>query len=241
MPYIIEAMDFDDIPAVVAIERQCFPLPWPVSAYRRELRTPNTNRYVVARWVEESRMGGKAAEQQANRQRLNPVPERNLLSRIFPFLAKESDGLRPASPYPIVGYAGLWLMVDEAHVTTIAAAPAHQGRGVGELLFQAMIEQALEMNATWLTLEVRVSNVTAQNLYRKYGLKEAGRRRRYYTDNGEDAYIMWSEPLRSKEFQDRYQQLKTELRERVANKSREKGTPPVMPRPAPLTEAEMAE
>ncbi len=222
MPYIIEAMDYDDIDAVANIERQCFSLPWPTSAYRRELRTPNTNRYVVARWVDDA---AKAKLTQANGTKNLQRSERGWLTRLLPFLANGKSGKDATNPYPVVGYAGLWLMVDEAHVTTIAVAPSHQGRGVGELLFLAMIDQALEMNAIWLTLEVRVSNTVAQALYRKYGLKEAGRRRRYYSDNGEDAFIMWSEPLQSEEFQRRLARLRAELEQRMAAKAQQKGAP----------------
>jgi ribosomal-protein-alanine N-acetyltransferase len=222
LPYIIEAMDYDDIDAVANIERQCFSLPWPTSAYRRELRTPNTNRYVVARWIDDA---NKAKLAQANGTKNLQRSERGWLTRLLPFLANDKSGKGAANPYPIVGYAGLWLMVDEAHVTTIAVAPSHQGRGVGEQLFIAMIDQALAMNAIWLTLEVRVSNMVAQALYRKYGLKEAGRRRRYYSDNGEDAFIMWSEPLQSEEFQRRLARLRAELEQRMAAKAQQKGAP----------------
>lgn len=232
MPYIIEPMDYDDIDAVSAIERQCFSLPWPTSAYRRELRTPNTNRYVVARWVDDAT---KARLAQANGTRSIRHNERGWLAKLLPFLFKEGEG-GAANPYPIVGYAGLWLMVDEAHVTTIAVDPSHQGHSVGELLFLAMIDQALELGATWLTLEVRVSNSVAQNLYRKYGLREAGRRRRYYSDNGEDAYIMWSEPLQSEEFQRRLTRLRAELEQRMATQGQRQTARPPKPAPSQLAE-----
>ena len=235
MPYIIEPMDYDDIDAVAGIERQCFSLPWPTSAYRRELRTPNTNRYVVARWVDDP---AKARLAQANGTKSLRQSERSWLTRLLPFLAGDKQGNGATNPYPIVGYAGLWLMVDEAHVTTIAVAPSHQGQSVGELLFLSMIDQALEMKAIWLTLEVRVSNTVAQNLYRKYGLKEAGRRRRYYSDNGEDAFIMWSEPLQSDEFQRRLTRLRAELEQRMAVKAQQKGAPARQSAPAPNQLAE---
>lgn len=235
MPYIIEPMDYDDIDAVAGIERQCFSLPWPTSAYRRELRTPNTNRYVVARWVDDA---AKARLIQANGTRNVRRGERGWMEKLLPFLFNNKSGKAAANPYPVVGYAGLWLMVDEAHITTIAVAPSHQGQSVGELLFLSMIDQALEMKAIWLTLEVRVSNTVAQALYRKYGLKEAGRRRRYYSDNGEDAFIMWSEPLQSDEFQRRLTRLRAELGQRMAAKAQQKGAPV---RPATSASGQLAE
>jgi ribosomal-protein-alanine N-acetyltransferase len=119
------------------------------------------------------------------------------------------------SPYPLSGYAGLWLMVDEAHVTTIGVHPDHRGQGAGELLFLGLADIAQEMRATRITLEVRVSNLSAQALYRKYGLEIAGVRRRYYSDNGEDAYIMWSEPLASADYRNRIANLRARLAERL--------------------------
>src|SRR4029077_19134450 len=86
----------------------------------------------------------------------------------------------------IVGYAGIWIMTDEAHVTTIASHPELRGQGIGELLLVALVHRAIEIGARWMTLEVRASNAVAQNLYRKYTFKEMGVRRRYYSDNGED-------------------------------------------------------
>jgi ribosomal-protein-alanine N-acetyltransferase len=115
----------------------------------------------------------------------------------------------------VVGYAGLWLMVDEAHVTTIGVHPDHRGQGVGELLFLGLADLAAELSALRVTLEVRVSNIGAQAMYRKFGLDIAGLRRRYYSDNGEDAYIMWSEPIASPQFQHRLAKMRSLLAERL--------------------------
>lgn len=95
----------------------------------------------------------------------------------------------------IVGYGGIWLMVDEAHITTFAVHPEARRRGIGELLLLRIFDLASELNAQWLTLEVRASNLAAQRLYEKYGFKRAGVRRRYYSDNNEDALIMWTERI----------------------------------------------
>ncbi|HEY8732253.1 MAG TPA: ribosomal protein S18-alanine N-acetyltransferase [Candidatus Limnocylindria bacterium] len=111
----------------------------------------------------------------------------------------------------IVGYAGLWLMVDEAHVTTFAVHPDHRRRRIGERLLQRLFEVAVVMNAEWLTLEVRASNLPAQKLYEKYGFRRAGVRRRYYSDNNEDALIMWTERLKDRVVKDRIAVLRKEL------------------------------
>ena len=111
----------------------------------------------------------------------------------------------------IVGYAGLWLMVDEAHITTFAVHPGHRRRRIGELLLHRLFEVAAVMNAEWLTLEVRASNIPAQKLYEKYGFRRAGVRRRYYSDNSEDALIMWTERLKERSVRDRLAELRKDL------------------------------
>ena len=113
----------------------------------------------------------------------------------------------------IVGYAGLWLMVDEAHITTFAVHPDHRRRRIGERMLVRIFELAAALNAEWLTLEVRASNLAAQKLYEKYGFRRAGVRRRYYSDNNEDALIMWTERLRERAVRDRLAKLKAELQE----------------------------
>ena len=111
----------------------------------------------------------------------------------------------------IVGFGGIWLMVDEAHITTFAVHPEHRRRRIGERLLQRLFEIAAAMNAEWLTLEVRASNLAAQRLYEKYGFRRAGVRRRYYSDNNEDALIMWTERLKDRAVRDRLGVLRKEL------------------------------
>lgn len=95
----------------------------------------------------------------------------------------------------VVGYAGVWLMVDEAHITTFAVHPDWRRQGIGRRLLLAMLRVADELRARRVTLEVRVSNRAAQELYRTHGFEIAGRRERYYTDDGEDAWIMTTPAL----------------------------------------------
>jgi ribosomal-protein-alanine N-acetyltransferase len=90
----------------------------------------------------------------------------------------------------IVGYAGLWFIVDEAHLTSIAVREEQRRRGIGEQLLKASLQLAAARQAAMMTLEVRASNQAAQALYEKYGFKTVGVRRGYYTDNHEDAYLM---------------------------------------------------
>ena len=92
----------------------------------------------------------------------------------------------------VIGYGGMWVIIDEAHVTNIAIHPDYQGRRFGEQLMRTMIAQAMSYGVRHMTLEVRVSNRTAQKLYEKMGFVRHGIREGYYTDNNEDAMIMWA-------------------------------------------------
>jgi ribosomal-protein-alanine N-acetyltransferase len=111
----------------------------------------------------------------------------------------------------IVGYAGLWRMHDEAHVTTVGVRRQDQGKGYGLALMLALIERAYAIGSRWMTLEVRASNYGAMALYEKLGFKVIGRRRGYYTDDGEDAIVMWSDALYAPAFQERFRGLRERL------------------------------
>jgi len=90
----------------------------------------------------------------------------------------------------VVGFAGVWLMVDEAHVTTFGVHPDWRRQGIGRQLLLNLVELSRAIGARRMTLEVRASNEAAQALYSGFGFDEAGRRPRYYTDDGEDALVM---------------------------------------------------
>jgi ribosomal-protein-alanine N-acetyltransferase len=108
----------------------------------------------------------------------------------------------------IVGYGGIWLMVDEAHVTTFAIHPAYRRRRIGERLLIALLDLAVDRHAREATLEVRLSNLAARRLYEKYGFRPVGIRPRYYSDNQEDALIMTTEPLAEPVMRDRIARLR---------------------------------
>jgi ribosomal-protein-alanine N-acetyltransferase len=109
------------------------------------------------------------------------------------------SGIEPA-PEPIAGFAGMWQLFDEAHVTTIGVDTPYRGRGFGEAMLLKLLDEAVRRGANVMTLEVRVSNASAMKLYEKYGFTIHGVRPRYYSDNGEDAYLMWSPSLRDPGF-----------------------------------------
>ncbi|NLT17371.1 MAG: ribosomal protein S18-alanine N-acetyltransferase [Clostridiales bacterium] len=113
--------------------------------------------------------------------------------------AFEAELINPCAHYVvlendtgIIGYAGMWIVIDEAHVTNVAVSPSHRRRGYGRLLMCELMRRAVEAGAEMMTLEVRQSNHVAQSLYRDLGFTWCGLRKRYYSDNGEDAVIMWN-------------------------------------------------
>jgi ribosomal-protein-alanine N-acetyltransferase len=107
----------------------------------------------------------------------------------------------------IVGYGGMWLMVDEAHITTFAVHPGYRRRRIGECLLLALMDLAIARQARESTLEVRLSNLGARRLYEKYGFRPVGIRPRYYSDNQEDALIMTTEPLATPAMRERLARL----------------------------------
>lgn len=92
----------------------------------------------------------------------------------------------------VIGYAGLWVIFDEGHITNIAVHPEFRGVKIGETLLKSLTSLCKKENVTSLTLEVRKSNIIAQNLYKKFGFVSEGVRKGYYGDNKEDALIMWN-------------------------------------------------
>src|SRR3954447_15508149 len=111
----------------------------------------------------------------------------------------------------IVAYGGIWLMVDEAHVTTFAVHPRYRRRRIGERLLLSLLDAAVERHAREATLEVRLSNLAARRLYEKYGFRPVGIRPRYYSDNQEDALIMTTESLVEPAMRARIDALRAEL------------------------------
>ena len=108
----------------------------------------------------------------------------------------------------IIGFAGLWMLVDEAHITNIAVREKHRRQGIGEELLIGIIDLAIKLGANLITLEVRASNAEAQKLYGKYGFVRVGLRRGYYTDNREDAVLMSIEDVKSSQVKKKLEELK---------------------------------
>ena len=149
----------------------------------------------------------------------SPDAARSGLGRFFGGLRHVLAGDGPLPPPEerrelVVGFVGIWLLVDEAHVVTIAVRDSHRRRGVGELLLIAAIEIAQEHGQGLVTLECRVSNAAALRLYEKYGFEQVGLHRRYYSDNQEDGYILSAGGIDTPSYRRRFQRLRDEHRER---------------------------
>ncbi len=200
MYFYVDRMIESDLEQVHAIDVASFPVPWSLSTYQKELRATQSNRYVVAR-ASDTLPGDASAT--------SSTAWWHMVGRLLP--------LGPAHPtrHTVVGHAGIWAILDEGHVTTIAVHPSYRQLGIGELLLIGLIDQAYELDVHQLTLEVRQSNHAAQQLYAKYGFTCVNTRKRYYSDNNEDALIMWTEDIRAPEYRQRVSELRTLLYARL--------------------------
>ena len=121
------------------------------------------------------------------------------------YVAKTLDG-------ELVGYAGAWHIIDEGHITTIAVKKTHLRQHIGEAIIVKILEDCYKAEIKYLTLEVRVSNEPAINLYKKYGFNSLGTRKGYYQDNNEDALIMWTENIFYDKFKAKFNENKDKLK-----------------------------
>ncbi len=119
----------------------------------------------------------------------------------------------------MVGYAGFWHIIDEAHITTVAIKKSARGQKLGECLLNHIIEECYKKEIKYITLEVRVSNEPAIKMYEKYGFKSLGTRKNYYQDNNEDALIMWTENIFWDNFKNNYEQKLSKLKELIYEKN----------------------
>lgn len=203
--YSVRAMEVRDVSQVSQIEKEAFPPPWPATNFKRELSNSLTYYFVAYEETPEQKGSGTVVDTLNNpgtaKSRMGSL--RLGLRRLFGGQERPS-----ATSQFVLGFAGLWFMVDEAHLANIAVREAYRHRGIGEHLLIGAIEVSIERKAQFITLEVRVSNKIAQSLYRKYGLIEVGLRRGYYMDNKEDAVIMTAAGITSAPYVKRFQDLK---------------------------------
>ncbi|MGD1993517.1 MAG: ribosomal protein S18-alanine N-acetyltransferase [Anaerolineae bacterium] len=169
LPFSLRRMEGRDVPDVMKIERRSFPTPWPESAYHYEIHYRSNSRFYV--------LQPRGVTAPRWRERLMQ-------------LGRKSESDMP----PILGYFGLRLLTDRAHLANIAVHPAWRRRGLGEFLLLAALEEAFEYEKWQITLEVRPSNRVAIKLYARLGFHRTGVRRTYYQD-GEDAVLMTLGPV----------------------------------------------
>jgi [ribosomal protein S18]-alanine N-acetyltransferase len=191
----IRLMRRQDVAQVSGIDREAFPTDWPPTNFTRELEN-RLAYYIVAT--------GKPSPV--------PVPPPPLIhagfmARLRAFFSVHKEPVEEQEE-TIIGYAGIWILADEAHIMSIASRNEYRRQGVGEVLLCAVIDLARQHKARVVTLEVRVSNTAAQNLYLKYGFNKVGMRKGYYLDNREDAVIMTTDYIGSASFVYNVQRLK---------------------------------
>jgi len=173
MSLTLRYMTLDDIPQVVEIDRQAFSTPWTPRSYTYEI-SESSHSYMVV------------LEQESA---APPAPTPHGLKRFW----QRVTHTNPPAPAPlrrVIAYGGLWNILDEAHISTIAVRSDLRGHGYGEIVLAGMVQRALNLTAEYIVLEVRVSNVIAQNLYHKHGFESVAVKRNYYRDDSEDAYDM---------------------------------------------------
>ena len=118
----------------------------------------------------------------------------------------------------VVAYGGIWVILEDSHITTIAVHPDCRRRKLGEEMLLTLLDRAIAEGASWITLEVRESNDAAQRLYRKYGFTTVSTRRGYYSDNGENALVMWAGNLKGELYAARVRVLRAALEREIGRR-----------------------
>ena len=203
MPYSIRLMCHEDIAQMVEIDRDVYHSLGPQANYERELKNPIAH-YIVA--CDNNRTATEVKTQAMPKKGISLVI--NSIKGVFKRKNTPATRLLSTGTQYIVGFAGLWIMADEAHIINIAVREPYQQQGLGELLIISAIDLARKLKSKTVTLEVRASNTAAQALYHKYGFNEVGLRRNYYVDKKEDAILMSTEDINSALFQSQFQRLK---------------------------------
>ena len=203
MACYVRLMCPEDVAQVTEIDREAFPTLSPPANYKRELENRLAH-YIVAH-DEEEKVDEPEVEASLEKDSSRLADK---VKRLFDHNRLFGRELPESGKQYITGFTGFWIMAEEAHITSIAVRELRRRQGIGELLIISVIDLATELNARIITLEVRVSNTTAQSLYYKYGFTQAGLRPNYYIEDREDALVMSTENITSASFQAHFQQLK---------------------------------
>ena len=203
----IRRMTTADIDQVIEIEREAFAPLFMGASLKRDVNNKYA-RYLVAFQPEAAE-----SEPEPVPAELPQTPTADGDDSLWGRMVKGVRGMVGRQPAAgsqasdIAGYVGLWFQGNETHITEIAVREELRGNGIGELLLIGSVRVALERGSTVLTLEARVSNFIAQRLYEKYGFKEVGIRKNYYSDNREDAVIMTTSPIHAADYREKFRQL----------------------------------
>ena len=213
--FLVRRMSLSDIPQVLEVERQSFPSMWPPTAFRRELQQNRLAHYIV---IGEANAAVAAASGADGSMESGPI------SRFLGEIKHILTGDDPVNLPPpeeraelITGFIGVWMLPDEAHIVTIAVRDSHRRQGIGEMLLIAALDLAREKSQPLMTLEVRVSNDAAIQLYDKYGFEQVGLRPRYYSDNKEDAYILTANAVTTSDYTGLLATLREDHRDRYGD------------------------
>jgi len=199
----IRKMKNEDISQVSLIESDAFPQLFPPTSFRKELQREISTILVA---ISNSNTGEKKESSPHSKPIKSPVSYRS-----------GNTGWKPGMDF-LTGYIFLWdTTFEESHVMSIGTRRSHRRKGIGELLLHSALINLIEKGVRSLTLEVRVSNVPAISLYKKYGMTTQGLRKSYYTDNHEDAKIMTAVDIQSPDYQHLLNEKWRLLGERLKN------------------------
>jgi ribosomal-protein-alanine N-acetyltransferase len=182
----LKPLTVEQLSAAVALDQLCFGGLWTRSGYEQELNSPCSQLLVLeaATGLRDSGLSTQSSE-------------------ILTQTSLRADvETAPTTKNSLVGLGCYWSILEEAHITILAVHPEYQRQGLGKFLLYALLRDARRRKLEWATLEVKPSNQAALSLYQKFGFTEAGRRRRYYKDTGEDALILWRKGLQTLEFEE---------------------------------------
>lgn len=202
MAFAVRPMEERDLLQCAEVEREAFPSLFPPTSFRGEMKN-KIARYMVATRVDTA--GTQPAPRSPGATAV--AGDRLLINRLISRIRRQRDTAWQVGQEFVAGFVGIWYMVDEAHIVAVGVRSEYRGKGIGELLLISAIEQAVEREARLVTLEVRVSNGVARNLYQKFGMTEKGVRKGYYTDNREDALIMSTGPVHASDYAQRLDRL----------------------------------
>ena len=203
MAYALRPIQPADVHQAQQVEKDAFPTLWPPTPFKKELNS-KIARYLVAYQEADEDRADEIVPQDAGSPETLSMAKR-LVGRLSSIFGQSYEDEGPRDH--VVGVVGIWYMADEAHITTIGVRNTHRRNGIGELLLIGCIEQAMSRGARVVTLEVRRSNHEAQLLYKKYGFREVGLRKRYYSDNNEDALIMTTDPIVNESYTEAFSRL----------------------------------